>query len=108
MFNGISLTEIEGLVVRHKCDNPPCVNPNHLEVGTQRDNVRDMQERGRGLVGERHPMAKLTRKQVDDIRARHVRGTSRWSPGNTRELCEEFGISDSTLSDIMRGKKWAS
>lgn len=55
----------EGMVIRHSCDNPACVNPAHLVVGSQRDNIRDAIQRGRWSAppifhGERHPMAKLT------------------------------------------------
>ncbi len=59
-----------GLVVRHKCDNPPCVNPMHLQIGTHSDNQKDKFLRGRGADrrGEKHPLARLTAEQVKDIR----------------------------------------
>jgi len=57
-------------VVRHKCDNPGCCNPNHLEVGTVADNNNDREVRGRGnpLKGINNPAAKLTEQDVRDIR----------------------------------------
>ncbi len=57
------------LVVRHKCDNPPCVNPDHLELGTRADNNRDRDSRGRTHRGERTGGAKLTTELVMALRA---------------------------------------
>ena len=63
-FNNISLSDIESLVIRHKCDNPRCVEPSHLEVGLQLDNMRDREDRGRGKrpnnKNEANGRAKLT------------------------------------------------
>jgi hypothetical protein len=50
----------EGMVIRHKCDNVACINPDHLEVGTQADNIRDKIERGRQPVGSAHHNAILS------------------------------------------------
>ncbi len=57
--------------VLHRCDNPPCVRPDHLFLGTQADNNRDMREKGRqapAVSGEDHPMAKLTNAEVEELR----------------------------------------
>jgi len=55
------------LIIRHTCDNPPCVNPFHLRFGTIQDNANDMKNRGRSLFGEKHPDALLTDEQVKNI-----------------------------------------
>lgn len=65
-----------GAVIRHTCDNPPCVNPAHLLMGTQADNIADAIERKRWIHGQRHPRAKLTTGQVQEIRAALAAGTS--------------------------------
>ena len=57
----------KGLVVRHHCDRPRCVNPSHLAIGTREDNVADRVERGRSARGERHGRAKLTDWQAREI-----------------------------------------
>lgn len=72
-----------GLVIRHRCDNPPCVNPAHLEIGTVADNARDMVERGRAkpsmVHGSRVGTSKLTEADVTALRARRADGESvRW------------------------------
>lgn len=73
---GIKLEDIVGLVVRHTCDNPRCINPRHLVIGTAADNSADMVHRGRSLKGTRHHKARLDEQKVADIRARYVRDTN--------------------------------
>jgi hypothetical protein len=92
-----------GLVVRHKCDVKLCVRPDHLEVGTQADNVRDKVERGRHPRGEQGPNAKLTAAQVTEIRVKYAAG------GRTqRSLADEYGMHWVTVHDIVRGKRWVA
>jgi hypothetical protein len=89
----------DGLVVRHKCDNPSCCNPEHLELGTTADNMQDMVQRGRSLIGEKNPDSKLTERDVLLIRemlerhpnkngSRNGIGTflARWFPVNNRSI----------------------
>lgn len=65
-----------GWVVRHKCDNPACCNPNHLELGTQQDNVDDMKKRGRMAVGEKYSKSKRKESDILLIRKLHSEGLS--------------------------------
>lgn len=93
----------EGLFVCHRCDNPPCVRPDHLFLGTAKENTQDMMAKGRFRLsrkrrGEEHPRAKLTAEQAGLIRARV--GTSR------RKLAEEFGVSPGTIRAIHEGRTW--
>ena len=93
----------EGYLVRHKCDNPPCINPAHLELGTDADNSRDKVTRGRAgaLRGEAHLSAKLTEDQVREIRLRYAQG------GVTQEmLAAEYGVAKPTIGGITSGRIW--
>ena len=69
--NNVDTCDIAGKVVRHRCDNPKCVRPGHLLLGTQADNIRDMDERGRrvSLVGTELPQAILNEAAVLAMRA---------------------------------------
>lgn len=71
-YNGISVDSIGGLIVRHTCDNPRCINPVHLVVGTQQDNMDDKVARGRAVRGSAHAVSKLTEEQVAAIRSEYV------------------------------------
>lgn len=86
-------------VVRHTCDNPPCCNPRHLQGGTQKDNLRDMFERGRArhVRGSDHVRAKLTEEDVRAIRA---------SPDKHAEIAAQFGVDTSTVTRIKAGEAW--
>lgn len=88
-----------GQCVRHTCDNPLCVNPNHLVVGTTQDNVNDRVSRGRSrnLAGESHARSKLNESAVRVIR------TSSLSLG---ELSAKFGVAKSAICKVRNKQSW--
>ncbi len=92
----------DGMLVCHKCDNPGCVNPNHLFLGTHRDNALDMHNKGRAnpKVGSNHPNAKLNEMAVVEIRRKRESGAK------LKELAEEFGVEDSVISCVVLRKTW--
>lgn len=93
----------DGLCICHHCDNGKCVNPTHLFLGTYRDNVLDMHEKGRDniLCGEDDPKSKLTEKQVLEIR-------NLWKPFiySQFRLAKEYGVSRSTIEGILHRNIW--
>ena len=90
-----------GLVIRHKCDNSICCNPRHLEPGTQKDNARDMVERGRSTRGERNPRRVLSEHQARDIKAMLKENQKH------RVIAAKHGVCRATVSEIARGATWA-
>jgi hypothetical protein len=93
----------EGMHVLHHCDNPPCVNPSHLFLGTQVDNMHDMFSKNRQnhAYGEAIGAAKLTEVSVIEIRYLYATGGH-----SQRELGTIFGIDHSVISDIVTRKTW--
>lgn len=91
-----------GLWVLHQCDTPACVNPNHLWIGTDLDNARDKQQKGRGNQpkGEANGRSKLSQTQVLEIVRRYENETA-------RSLAEEFGVGIDTIFHIVSGRSWA-
>lgn len=87
----------DGYVVRHKCDNPSCINPEHLEVGTQADNIADKVSRGRQARGSGVGRAILTEEAVREIRS---------SPLKVSELSTLYGVSVVSIRNILRRKTW--
>lgn len=91
-----------GQVLCHKCDNTKCCNPNHLFIGTQKDNMADAARKGRisrahQLKGEDHNQAKLTEDDVRAIRA---------SDKSQKELAREYGVAKGTISFIVNRQTW--
>lgn len=90
----------DGLMVLHSCDNPPCVRPDHLFIGTHMDNCEDAVKKGRTLSGERNPSAILTVEQVLAIRLEN--------PGGKRleEIGADYGVAISTVYAAKRRLTW--
>lgn len=91
----------EGMLVCHKCDNPPCCNPNHLFIGTIAENQQDMAEKGRSRYGENHWRHKLTTQDVKAIRELYA--DAGWP---MRQLANHFGVSESAIFKTIKRKSW--
>jgi hypothetical protein len=94
-----------GIEVCHRCDNPPCVNPAHLFLGTHQDNVTDTVNKGRasggGPRGSLHHQAKLTEAQVLDIRAVYAAGAA-----SQRQLARKYNVDRGTIQHIVKRMVW--
>lgn len=90
-----------GQIVRHRCDTPKCVRPEHLELGTNADNSRDMTDRQRQARGERQWCAKMTAETVIELREAYSLGKA-----NIPELSRQYGISTSTVGKIINNQTW--
>ena len=93
------------LWVLHHCDNRKCVNPGHLFLGTNLDNIADRTRKGRGYMrpGAAHPRAKLAEQDVISIRQQYALGSTSY-----RKLAAIFNVSERTVRGIVRREYWAS
>jgi hypothetical protein len=99
----ISCGEIaDGKYVMHKCDNSLCVNPHHLEVGSQSKNISDAYRRGRLKYGEKHAKAKLTSEAVAEI----LSISGRAPDGFNRAMSRKYGVSLGAIEKIRCRQNW--
>lgn len=101
LYTGNKLGKLNAL---HRCDNPSCVNPDHLFAGTPADNVADMDNKGRRvskpLLGSRHGRSKINEDDVKRIRVLRQSGMKQ------KEIAAIFGISQVQVSNILLGTQW--
>jgi len=92
----------KGQCVRHRCDNPACCRPDHLELGFQADNVQDMIERGRDrkALGEENGRSKLNADKVRRVRVLRCRGFS------YSEIGRDVGVHKDTVRAVLKGRTW--
>lgn len=86
-----------GTCVLHRCDNPSCVNPKHLFLGTAHDNMLDMAAKNRNLHGSRYKLHKLTEAQARSIRT---------DPRPRIVIAREYGVARYTVARVQRGLAW--
>lgn len=94
-----------GMKLLHKCDNPPCCNPNHLFLGTQADNIRDCESKGRSIHkainGSRNGMAKLNEEDIVTIRRLYADGAF-----SQYHIASNFGVSQTIIHRVVTNKAW--
>lgn len=95
LFNGDLDPKLD---VMHSCDNPNCVNPEHLSLGTRLENMADAKKKGRMVKGEKHGRAKLNNEQALAIKN---------ASGCQKNIAKEFNISQTLVWEIKNGRKWA-
>lgn len=102
IYQHLNGTLSDEIFVCHTCDNPPCVNPDHLFEGTAGDNNRDRHKKGRSgwAPKEDNGNHKLTLDEVRKIRYQYGRGALQ------RELAEDYGVHQTAISSIVRGATW--
>lgn len=98
---------IAGMDVLHKCDNPPCFNPEHLYIGTHKENMRDRRDRDRSRTRDRvtqevRNIRKLTPESVREIKLELRRGTV-----SQADLAKRFGVAAQTINGIAKGRSWS-
>lgn len=98
--NNIALEALAGLVVRHRCDNPACVNADHLVIGTHADNMRDKVERNRSCTGSKNPNAKMNEFDIPFVRHWLKNGHPQ------AEIARCFGVDRGQIYKIAHGKGW--
>jgi hypothetical protein len=89
-----------GLVIRHKCDNPSCINPEHLETGTLQENIADMISRNRQAKGSKKPFSKLRECDVIEIKKMLLDGMT------NRSIAKKYQVDESIISEIKNNKAW--
>jgi len=95
----------DGLFVLHKCDNPGCINPDHLFLGTHNENMEDMRKKGRSctekrLCGSRNFNSKLSENDIPKIKKRLLNGES------CKKIAESYSVDRTTISFIKNGTTW--
>lgn len=93
----------DGMCICHTCDNPSCLNPKHLFLGSHHDNMVDMKKKGRGrgkiMYGVDNPKTKLTEVQIREIRKRRNNGE------RGIDLAKEFGVTPTLICSIFKGRR---